>query len=149
MKLKKKIKKLNPFKRLRAKSAELKVGDVIYTPLYGIWRHYGIVTKENQTGDHTVRTVHKSVLAPIDQTLEKFSDGKRIYRETTHPSDPEAAQRAYEETEFSYNLFLNNCENFVRRAQGKKNVSMQVLAGLGTVGLTVALAIIRRRLPRI
>ncbi len=149
MKLKKKIKKLNPFKRIRAKREHLRAGDVIYTPLYGVWRHYGIVIEECAKGNHTVRTVHRDREAPLEQTLEEFSSGKRIYRQRHKTGRPESAQRARQEERFSYNLFLNNCENFVRRAEGKKDVSLQVVVGLGTLAATIGLAIIRKRLPRI
>lgn len=149
MKLKKRLKKLNPFKRIRAKREHIRTGDVIYTPLYGIWRHYGIVVGECEAGNHTIRTVHRDVPAPIEQPLDEFAAGKRIYRQTKTTGSSQSAQKAQEETQFRYNLFLNNCENFVRRAEGKKDVSLQVIAGLGTLAATIGLAIIRKRLPRI
>lgn len=149
MKLKKRLKKLNPFKRIRAKREQLRAGDVIYTPLYGVWRHYGIVVEECKAGNHTVRTVHRNVSAPIEQPFDEFAAGKRVYRQSKAPGTTESAQNAQQETEFRYNLFLNNCENFVRRAEGKRDISLQVIAGIGTLAATIGLAIIRRRLPRI
>lgn len=149
MKLKKRLKKLNPFKRIRAKREQLQAGDIIYTPLYGIWRHYGIVVDECAEGNHTVRTVHRDVSVPIEQTLDEFAAGKRVYRQAKAPGKPHSAQKAQEEREFRYNLFFNNCENFVRRAEGKKDVSLQAVTGLATLGAGIALAILRKRLPRI
>ena len=59
---------------------ELQLGDVIYTPLYGIWRHYGIITEKCSSGEYTVRSVHLMITQPVDLALSRFSAGNEIYK---------------------------------------------------------------------
>ena len=144
-----KLKKLNPLKRKRAKRDRLKLGDIIYTPLYGVLRHYGIIVNECPFGNHTVRTVHREVEAPLNQSYDEFANGQKVYR-ISYPSKAqreEAVRTALSEEDFDYHLLFNNCENFVRRAHGLKNVSLQVLAGTGLVSATLILALLRKRFP--
>jgi hypothetical protein len=146
-----KLKKLNPLKRKRAKRNKLKLGDVIYVPLFGIWRHYGIIVNECPFGNHTVRTVHRNTETPLNQSYDEFANGEKVYR-ISYPSNKqreEAVRKAVSENEFDYHLLFNNCENFVRRAHGLKNVSLQVLAGTGLVSATLILALLRKRFPSI
>ena len=146
-----KLKKLNPLKRKRAKRLKLKLGDIIYVPLYGIWRHYGIIVNECPLGNHTIRTVHREAETPLNQSYNEFANGQRVYR-VPYPSSAsreQAVRKALSENEFDYHLLFNNCENFVRRAHGLKNVSLQVLAGSGLVSATIILALLRKRFPSI
>ncbi|MCB1839493.1 MAG: hypothetical protein KDI61_04425 [Alphaproteobacteria bacterium] len=146
-----KLKKLNPFRRKRAHRNELRRGDIIYTPLLGVWRHYGIVINECPFGNHTIRTVLRESFSPVNQSYDQFSAGQRVYI-LPYPSDAareEVARKALSEKEFDYNLLFNNCENFVRRAHGLNNVSLQVLTGAGLLSATIILAILRRRFPSI
>lgn len=144
-----KLKKLNPLKRKRAKRDKLKLGDIVYTPLYGIWRHYGIIINACPFGNHTVRTVHRDLDTPLNQSYDEFSNGQRVYRVpySSNAKREEAVRNALSESDFDYHLLFNNCENFVRRAHGLKNVSLQVVSGIGILSASLVLAMLKRRFP--
>ncbi len=135
----------------KVKAHKVELGDILYTPLYGVWRHYGIVVRHCPEGDHIVRSVNRNSKVPVDLLFSDFSAGKNVFL-IPYPdkvSRQEAVANAMETLHFDYNLFINNCEHFIRKSHGMSPVSYQVVAGLALIAGSVALGLIRRRFPGI
>lgn len=134
---------------MKAKKENLQLGDVVYTPLYRIMRHYGVVIKECDQGNHIIRSVHRRSTEPVDLAFDDFANGRRVYM-IPYPSKlprEEVVRNALDETRFDYNLFVNNCENFYRRAHGLPDISAQVVTGFTVVAGTIAFRLLKRRFP--
>lgn len=75
--------------------------------------HHGLYLGRN-------RVIHYADRMVYDDTLENFAGGARIHRMSAEESPisysvDEVIARAFSRIgEYKYNLFLNNCENFVR-----------------------------------
>lgn len=115
------------------------VGDVVYVPLYGIFRHYGVVVEAgNYIQEPIIRTVLRTESAPVNQTASQFANGQGILS-VPYPSQRprwEVVQSALGVLNFSYCPVTNNCENFYRRAHGLTDISIQAtLGGLATIGI--------------
>lgn len=128
--------------------SNLQQGDVVYVPLMGIGRHYGVVIHPATPFQQaTIRTVLRGHRAPVDQNETEFSQGQKISI-LPYPSQlPRwmVVQNVQQVLAFEYCLFTNNCEHFYRRAHRLSNVSYQVMLSAATLIGCVAYSFATKR----
>lgn len=115
---------------------EIPVGARIVVPL-SLYKHHGIYLGNGQVAHNSKK--HKRVCI---ETLEKFSDGRKIH--VSPPSAPVDSSKLTMEVRKlvgkSYSLLSFNCEHFLNQAMTGKPSSRQVAATLGGAGIGFVIA---------
>lgn len=104
---------------------------------YGTFWHYGLYAGNNQVIHNS-----KKFRGVVVSSLQEFEDGRKIEISNIGGGcGYSAVAKAKELIGLHYNLFLENCENFVRYCHGLCNESTQITrAILGATGTTMALS---------
>lgn len=110
-------------------------GDIVSIVVWGIVRHWGIVTSSGSVISNSGR--HGGV---IEQTLDEFSCGQALnkvgYLGSLAPWEVE--RRARSMLGIRYSALLHNCEHFAYWAHGEEPKSPQVSTALLSIGLALA-----------
>lgn len=101
---------------------EFKPGDVIKINM-GLYWHYGIT-------DNNGNIIHNSKKRGMVtcESLQEFSEGKPVIKDPklTGDNQNEAIKKASSYIGLPYNLFFENCEQFVRMVYGRTKESPQI-----------------------
>lgn len=98
-------------------------GEIISIPLYGVLRHYGVVTSRG-----TVISNSRAGGGVIEQSLTEFENGKSVRRHGASSSEHafQIEARARRKLGRSYDLTRSNCIDFTRHTHKRTPTPWQI-----------------------
>lgn len=111
-------------------------GDIIEVPIYGFYKHYGVVTHAG-----IIINASKKCGKVLEETLADFCESSQWRKSqiSSNLSPDEIIMRAKGKIGQTYCLLSQNCEHFVRYALGLSVESVQVKITLGLIGICLIL----------